>query len=100
MGAILQNQQLVNLRNLEQITQILDDKMLITYKDLESSEEYEVTVRYSPFRIEQRVNGLLTLVVNENDNLYFEKEVIVHEGESLDDPFMSYVLGQMTKEER
>lgn len=55
-----------------------DDSLLISYSTLQSENnkerlQYEYSVEFSPFRIRQRINEIETMVVNEFDNLMFEK---------------------------
>lgn len=38
----------------------------------DSVEEYKYNIQFSPFRIEQRINGVVTAVANKKDTLMFE----------------------------
>jgi hypothetical protein len=42
-----------------------------TYSD-DSFETYEYIVNFNPFRIEQKVNGVVTMIANKKDTLMFE----------------------------
>ena len=76
MGAIIQGPDvLIPVQDLENVIKILDSMILIRILDNSSSDDPEYAqyvIKFSPFRIEQIVNGMTTVIVNENDNLYFE----------------------------
>ena len=55
---------------------MIDDEMVeyMVFGE-DGSENYTYTVRYNPFRIEQRSNGILTQVINPRASLYVEDTV-------------------------
>ena len=48
-------------------------------------DKFDYLVEFSPFRVYQRVNGLLSLVVNHRDSLYFENTRFNHGKKSKSD---------------
>ena len=49
-----------------------DEYIKFEAKSVDEVDEYEYLVYMSPFRIEQRVNGITTIIVNKHDTLTFE----------------------------
>ena len=44
---------------------------ILTVRCWVEDEEFEIKVQYSPFQVEQHVNGIPTLKINSKDRLYF-----------------------------
>ena len=72
MGASLSADQLDTTITLADYTRLLEDRLLIDKYSIDKQDHYEYTVSYSPFRIEQRINGISTLILNDADTLHFE----------------------------
>ena len=71
-GAIL-NQEELKLQDLETIANLTEDKSIsFITESTDGIDSYSYLITFSPFRIEQRVNGVLTSVVNKKDSLMFE----------------------------
>ena len=61
---------------MQDFVKILDDGILISGQD-----KVSYKIQFDPFRIIQYVDGRETVIVNDNDNLYYDaKDLGVHHG--------------------
>ncbi len=73
MGASFQGSKgVISVDNLSDVMFVFDDRIEIKMESQDKRDQYEYVIKFKPFRIEQRINGITTIVVNENDSLYFE----------------------------
>jgi hypothetical protein len=59
-------------KNIINISKCNESNIAFEYTSEDGSDHYSYKVQYSPFRIELRVNEILTTIVNHHDSLFFE----------------------------
>jgi hypothetical protein len=59
-------------KNITNIIKWNESIIAFEFTSEDKSENYSYIVKYSPFRIELRVNEILTTIVNYHDSLFFE----------------------------
>ncbi|CDW88355.1 alpha glucosidase ii [Stylonychia lemnae] len=72
LGASHVEEQLISIGNLQDYSVREDEKIFISYNSKDKLDTYQYTIQFSPFRIEQRINDITTIIVNDKDTLMFE----------------------------
>jgi len=68
-GSIISDLPSVNIKSKARIT---STSVSFNSTSEDGLDSYEYIVTFSPFRIEQKINGVVTVVVNKKDTLMFE----------------------------
>ena len=58
--------------DIENRAKVTDKSVSFNSTSEDGHDSYEYIVTFSPFRIEQKINGIVTVVVNKKDTLMFE----------------------------
>jgi hypothetical protein len=75
----VEEDQLFPVENLENYIQRSDDRLVIRGLQSDNGQEYfDYYIYYSPFRIEQRILGKVTMVINSHDSLFMENTEFLH----------------------
>lgn len=68
-GSIIEDVPVLDIKSLAKVA---DNSVSFNTTSEDGQDRYEYIMTFSPFRIEQKINGIVTVVVNKKDTLMFE----------------------------
>lgn len=103
MGSVINEKELVPIK-IE--PDMFEDQLVLRDTDLETGDEYEYVVQYYPFRLVQKVNAQVALIVNEHDTLFFENSleflkprVNITDADVMADIFYKSIISKLTEDD-
>lgn len=82
----VEEQNLEQILSLQDVTLVYDDRLVLNLQSSDRQDHFEYEVQFQPFRVVQRINKVVTMVVNHNDTLYFENSKFFHRSEDRYEP--------------